>query len=193
MISEQDDVWRLEDFSNAYRNWLQDSMCADSYSILFDLLHDIEFEWSPKIPRDSDRATDGRYLRLRFANESGMEIWQSWLGESWPCSFLEFLVALSYSIDDKIMYDPEKPHQASRWFWEIMGNLGLDKYDDAKMLRDSMLAWYYVVEIAERVMRRRYDYNGNGGLFPLKRPAMDQKKVEIWYQANAYMIEGYIG
>ena len=193
MISPWADVWELEDFSNAYRNWLQDTMHADSYSVLFDILYDTPFEWSDDLPRDSDRASDGRYLRLKFSNESGMNVYKDWLDDTWPCSFLEFLVALSYSIDDKIMYDPEEPDQPSRWFWEIMGNIGLDEYDDAKMMKDGMLAWYYVNEIMDRVMCRRYDYNGNGGMFPLRRPAMDQRKVEVWYQANAYMIEGYIG
>lgn len=191
MVSEWADTWELEDFSNAYRNWLETSMDAQGYSILFDLLHDTKFEWSRKIPRDSDRAEDGRYLRLRFANEAGLDIWDDWLDDTWPCSFLEFLVALAYSIDDKMMYDPEKPDQAAEWFWEMLSNMGIAKYDDQLMLQQGMLAWYIVSETVGKVMGRRYDYNGNGGLFPLRKPAMDQRDVEIWYQANAYMIENY--
>ena len=190
-VSEWADTWELEDFSNAYRNWLETSMNAQGYSILFDLLHDTKFEWSRKIPRDSDRSEDGRYLRLRFANEAGLDIWDEWLDDTWPCSFLEFLVALAYSIDDKMMYDPEKPDQAAEWFWEMMSNMDLAKYDDQRMLQGGMLAWFLVSETVDKVMGRRYDYNGNGGLFPLRKPAMDQRKVEIWYQANAYMIENY--
>lgn len=193
MVSEWADSWKLENFSNAYRNWMLREMHADRYSILFDILHDTEFTWSSKLPRDSDREADGRYLRLRFANSSDLDIWEDWLSPSWPCSFLEFLIALSYSIDDKIMYDPGKPDQASEWFWEMMGNAGLSRFDDKTLMNESSLGWALVYETVERVMGRRYDYNGNGGLFPLKKPKMDQRRVEIWYQANAYMIENYIG
>lgn len=193
MISEWADSWRVEDFSNAYRNWLQETMNADGYSILFDILYDTKFTWSHRIPRDGDRASDGRYLRLRFANEAGLDIWSDWLDDSWPCSFLEFLIALSYSIDDKMMYDPEKPEQAAEWFWEMLSNMGIASYSDERLLQEGMLGWMTVSAIIDKVLGRRYEYNGNGGLFPLRRPAMDQRNVEIWYQANAYMIENYIG
>jgi len=193
MISEWTDCWQIEDFSNAYRNWIIQEMHGERYAILFDIMHDTKFKWSRKVPRDSDRETDGRYLRLRFASGSKSDIWESWLDVSWPCSFLEFLVAMAYTIDDKIMYDPERPDQASRWFWEMLSNAGLDRYDDDRMLREGILGWGYATEIIDKIMCRRYEYNGNGGLFPLKFPEMDQRNVEIWYQANAYFIENYIG
>lgn len=183
------DTWEIEDFDNAYRNWIMATMHMERYGILLDLMADTPFVWSPNLPRDADRAADGRYLRQRFAGESGEKVLRSWLGESWPCSFLEFLVALAYDVVDNISYEPDKPGQVSDFFWEMLSNVELDRYDDEKMLRDSMNAYYYATEIMDRVMNRRYDYNGNGGLFPLRKPKMDQRDVEIWYQANAYMIE----
>lgn len=190
MGTEWIDVWELEDFSNAYRNWMASRMHAEDYGILFDVMHDTEFEWDGRTcPRDANRAADGRYLRRKFADESGMDIWADWL--EWPCSFLEFLVALAYSIDDNIMYDPEQPDQPAEWFWDMMKNLGLDSYDDRKMLDGGMVAHMYVTETLDRVMRRDYEPNGYLGLFPLKRPEMDQRDVEIWYQANAYYSEKY--
>ncbi len=190
MPPDWNDTWEQEDFANAYRNWMQERMQAEGYDILFDVLHDIPFEWDERnIPRDSDRADDGRYLRLRFSEESNMRIFDGEL--AYPCSFLEFLIALAFEIEDNIMYDSSKPNQEVEWFWEIMSNLGLAKFTDERMHRESSLAYATVNEIADMVMKRRYDYNGYPGMFPLRKPQMDQTKVEIWYQANAYFIEKY--
>jgi hypothetical protein len=168
---------------------MQESMRAANYGILFDILYDVEFEWRRDVPRDADRADDGRYLRLRFAEEEGLECKDEWLIE--PCSFLEFLISLAYLIDDRIMYDPEKPDQVVDWFWLMMGNARLDACTDDYMMQGGTLAYSMVMEIVNMIMNRAYDYNGYPGLFPLRKPQMDQRKVEIWYQANAYFIEAY--
>ena len=181
--------WVAVNFENAYRNWIQDRMHAGNYGILFDILYDTEFKWDPNIPRDSDRAANGRYLRLRFADESGIEATDEVMAK--PCSFLEFAVALAYAIDDKIMYDAENPEQAADWLWEMFGNIELDRFTDEYLKAGGMTAYMYVVSITDRVMSRRYEYNGYLGMFPLAKPEMDQRKVEIWYQANAYFIERY--
>lgn len=176
-------------FWNAYRNWLGAKMDGGDHSILFDIMMDTKFVWSEDIPRDEDRAADGRYLRLRFAEEEDLEIPDEILG--YPCSFLEFLVALAYSIEDEIMYDPEEPDRASEWFWTMMRNAGLSQYDDAMMLGGRTLTDQLASSCIDKIMKRRYEPNGDKGLFPLKHPAVDQRDVEIWYQANAYFIEEY--
>lgn len=182
--------WRSEDFSNSYLNWMVRTMGASDYTILFDMLHDTEFTWDDAtMPRDSDRAEDGRYLRERFSDETGERMDPEWL--EWPCSFLELLVALSYTIEDSIMYDPENGETARDWFWIMLSNMEIDEFDDEKMMHDGMLAFMLVSERISCVIERRYDYNGYPGLFPLRKPRMDQRDVEIWYQANAYFIERY--
>ena len=72
-------------------------------------------------------------------------------------------------------------------FWEMIDNLGLIGYDDASYadVRNRIR----VSDILNNLIRRRYHRNGRGGLFPLKRPSCDQRKVEIWYQMNAYLME----
>ena len=190
-VEDFGDDWMTEDFQNAYRNWLHHKMDDGNHSILFDYLHDTEFKWDKSIPRDADRESDGRYLRMRFAEESDFEFADEWL--SGPCSFLEFLVALAYSIEDEIMYDPEYPDRSREWFWMMMDNSGLSKFDDKFMKEGRLLASQMVFETVNMIMERRYERNGALGLFPLKNPQMDQREVEIWYQANAYFIEEYFG
>ena len=89
------------------------------------------------------------------------------------------------------MYDAENPEQAADWLWEMFGNIELDRFTDEYLKAGGMTAYMYVVSITDRVMSRRYEYNGYLGMFPLAKPEMDQRKVEIWYQANAYFIERY--
>lgn len=182
-------IWEADDFRNAYDTWLPCLVNDGSHSILLDLLHGVDFIWDENIPRDADRASDGRYLRLRFSEESGLECPDEALG--WPCSFLEFLVALAYSIEDDLMYDPEEEDRSRKWFWLMMENAGLDEFDDGTMLASGMHAYYLVMETVNRILYREYDRDGSKGLFPLKDPRMDQRLVEIWYQANAYFIEEY--
>lgn len=182
--------WAMEDFEVAYRNWMERRMHASKYGILLDLLNDIPFAWDPDIPRDEDRAANGRYLRARFSEESGIPMEDSWM--EWPCTFLEFLVALAFSIEDNILYDPENPGQEADVFWEMMDNCGLSELDDDTMSHSGYLAYGRATETVSMILGRRYGYNGAPGLFPLRKPAMDQRKVEIWYQANAYSMENWI-
>lgn len=184
-----EEAWAKEDFENAYRNWMYRRMKASGYEILFDILFDTKFVWDPDIPRDEDRAANGRFLRIRFSDESGMELEDDWLEDD--CSFLEFMVALALSIEDKIMYDPEFPDQEADWFWMMMDNCGLAKYDDTRMNREGYSAFKDVSDIVMAIMERDYGFNGYPGLFPLAKPKQDQRTVEIWYQANAYMIENF--
>ena len=39
---------------------------------------------------------------------------------------------------------------------------------------------------------REYERNGKGGMFPLKTPSGNQKKVQLWYQLAEYLIENDI-
>lgn len=190
MNAAERDAWRIETFANSYRAWLMDEMDANGYSILFDTLYGIEFTWPSDIPRDGDRAAAGQDLRLEFEHESGMECDDEWL--EWPCSFLEMLVGLAWSIEDHILYDWSKGDRSSVWFWMIMDNLGLSFLDDEWMELYPTKSLKYILRTCQTVMDRSYGADGDGGLFPLEHPETDQRKVEIWYQANAYILENEI-
>lgn len=176
---------QMETFAGAYRDWLLNEMRAEGYSILFDHLYNTEFKWV--LDMDEHRAEDGRYLRDRFENISGLMCLDEWL--EWPCSFLEMVVALAYSIEDRIMYDPEMGARTSEWFWMMLTNLGLHICSDRWMGQEGRDGLAYVDEIINTVMLRTYNSDGSGGLFPLKNPEIDQRDVEIWSQANSYIIE----
>jgi len=73
------------------------------------------------------------------------------------------------------------------WFWEMMDNLGLTAYDDDSYV--DLDGTTYVEQIIDEFVNREYDYDGTGGIFPLKHAEKDQRNVEIWYQMSAYLYE----
>lgn len=187
-----DDIygWEEVNFANAYKNWLERQMHAQRYRILFDYLYDVEFVWDPSIPMDENRAKDGIFLREEFSVEEGVE--EPISAKYWPCSFLEFLIALCRRIENQVMYDPDSGNDASTWFWELMGNAGLDRYDDDWMLAQRGMGSMIVGEKVYEIMLRRYSPTGEGGLFPLEECDTDQRKVEIWCQINDYFWYKYV-
>lgn len=174
-------------WKEGYREWITRVMHGENHRILFDLLHDTEFVWDEKLPRDEHRAMDGIFLRNVFSMEAGLEEPDS--ARDWPCSFLEFLVALSMKAEDHIAYDPESDTDASTWFWEFLDNINLARCDDAWFMESQSLGTMMVFSALDTVLRRQYGKDGVGGLFPLKDPPMDQRKEEIWFQVNDYFYE----
>lgn len=177
--------WKLEEFSNAYRAWLLAKMDGFGYEILFDVLYDTEFTWT--VQEDYNRSRDGVHLRARFEYESGLPAPDGWADH--PCSFLEFSAALAFTMEESIMYDPDDGNDASTWFWEMMGNCGLDEFDNHALSKLGQRGLAMVRDICDRVMLHLTDRNGRGGFFPLRNPLEDQRGVEFWYQMNEYVME----
>lgn len=151
---------------------------SKTYWTLLKLLYRKEFTWSG-IHMDENRAQDGRDLRNEFLRETDLEIdgdVAEWM--AMDCSFLELLIALSR----KLAFEADG--QPSDWFWDLVGNLGLlectDAYPPEPLIID---------EILNKVIDRKYAPNGAGGLFPLNHTSKDQRRVELWYQAQEYLLE----
>ena len=129
------------------------------------------------VPRDANRAHDGRDLRQEFIDKEGLyDVDEGWL--RLPCSVLELLIGLSRHI----AFEAEgKPRG---WFWTLMENINLFQYNDRRRFSEGTIQ-----DILDRVICRTYDYSGEGGLFPLKEAERDQRDVELWYQMAAYVLE----
>lgn len=149
---------------------------AKTYWTLLRLLFQKEFTWS-NIMMDENRAQDGVDLRYIFRDETGTDLNEAgW--ESYGCSMLELLIALSI----KLAFEGEG--EAKDWFWVLIDNLGLTECTDANPPDPNIIE-----EILEKVIVRGYAPNGAGGLFPLSDSQEDQRGVELWYQAQAYLLE----
>ena len=176
-----------KEVSNEYFHWLRDQLeMTDSdytYFLLAQALYSKKFY--SIMPNDENRAMDGIALRQRFYEEVGYSDNEILDG---PCSILELFLALAERIDG-IMADITNTNKIVKWFWELLGNLGLNKFNDDV---------YYDLDGTNEIERilnvflsRTYKRNGKGGLFPLFKPVKDQRKVEIWYQMNQYLLEKY--
>lgn len=163
-----------------YRKWLRSLVDRPGsyYDILFDTAWQMEYVYS--VPYDENRAEDGLRLRERFEHETSIMLPD--LGE---CRMLEFLVALAIRLNEST-YDWDKPDQTSEWFWKMMFNVGLQRFDDTY----SDDPYEHISWAFECINLRVYNLDGtDGGLFPLERPREDQRQVEIWYQMMAYLTE----
>lgn len=175
---------------NTYHFWLCDLINAKqptrSYNLLTKKLEETPFFWS--VPNDDNRAFEGKNLRERFCDENDIEFVCEYFNDD--CSILELVVALAYRCES-IMADQYGNLPMTKWFWDMMGNVGLSKFTDEVWIAiDGDLN---VDQILKSVNDRTYRRNGQGSLFPLNHAKQDQRKVELWYQMNAYLLENYYG
>jgi len=155
----------------------------DGYSILLEQLHRKAYYFT--IDMDGNRAEDGLYLRTRY-----LEFLNGRPGSvpEGPCSFLEFLIGVSIRLEE-MLYDGEDV-PVSAYFWELASRLRLTEYTDDTYGEESTL--FVVDAIMTDYMDRKYCRDGSGGLFPLRNHngrRKDQRKIEVWYQLNAFLIE----
>lgn len=152
---------------------------------LFGFLHNIEFIYI--LDRDGNRYDDG--IRLRDDYEipeefaDGYNNYDDLINEFMdkPCSVFEMLIALSIRVDDEFIGDPKEEHP-EEFFMIMLRNLRLDKFRNcSRECGDIISVW----------LDRRFDRDGRGSPFPLKRPIGNQRDVEIWDQMMAYINENY--
>ena len=168
---------------NEYFDWMINLVNGNrgpkeiSYIKLLEYLHNTEFTYL--ILRDRNRAEDGVDLRYRFGLIRKHPEYPEYL--SGPSSVLEMMIALAIRCEECIMDDPAYGNRTSQWFWGMIVSLGLGGMTDAIFDRD------YVEECLTRFLNREYERNGKGGLFTVKGTRRDMRKMEIWYQLNAYL------
>lgn len=177
----------MTDWHERYFNWLGQEIglthnpnAKRRHWMLAEQMINTPFTWS--VPNDDNRMADGKDLRVEFLNMHNVR--QDLMG--WECSMLEMLVALCR----RLVFQAEGT--VDEWFWELLENLNLGVYsDDVYENEDGTID--VVDETLHRVINRTYQKNGVGGLFPLQKTKRDQRKVEIWYQMSAYLLEDFDG
>lgn len=168
----------MEPIENLYFNWL----CAKvksakdrNYDDLLRILYSTEFLWV--IRGDENREADGLELREDFMIESEVEYEPDWYDS--PCSVLEMLVALA----KRASYQTGMSKRD--WFQIFLANLQLDEFRRVISNNDRE----EVDSIISALIFRTYNNRGEGGLFPLRSPERDQRKLELWYQCCDYIAE----
>lgn len=142
----------------------------NTYNDLFTKMHNWEFTWT--VARDDNRVHDGADLRDEFLNGRSHFF-------GYGVSILEVLIALSRRLEFIAA------GAAQDWAWQLLENLKLNKASDPLNGKKADKA----DDILYALVWRTYSRDGQGGFFPLVSAKEDQRKVEIWYQMNAYVIE----
>ena len=152
-----------------------------------------EIEYQPSVGNDDDRAAEGLELRARYNDilakkaGEGEFITPDVMDIFGKCRVLEMLIALSMRMYD-FMQDMGLYNSVSRWFWEIMENVGFDILDDTEWgLPDSAQSnssKIFVNAICDEIMLGYGHWvDTKYGWFYLE----DWPKIEIWYQMHAYL------
>ena len=176
-----------EDVKADYFAWLYDIACGNRYAPeisfrdLLSYLHEVDFIW--QIPLDENRAEDGISLRYRFARLQVHEDLVNAVADMLigPCSILEMMVALAIRCEEDIMDDTQYGDRTRQWFWNMIVSLGLGSMTDDRF--DRRVA----EDIIRTFMSRKYEPNGRGGLFTIRRCTDDLRKVEIYTQMLWYL------
>jgi hypothetical protein len=182
-------ITREPNVEELYFDWLyekvdrKDSNREKCKDLVYEL-HNKEFY--SILPNDDNRCIDGMKLRECFAEAD--EIYQDIESLDGPCSVFEMLVALSQRMDFQLS-ESGNGDLTAKWFWVLIKNLGLKLYSPndprsgmKKRLNDLII---------KKLVERTYSPTGEGGMFPLRNPRTDQRKVEIWYQMMAWCAENY--
>jgi len=170
-----------------YLYWLYDQLFPTdvtnpifSYQFLIEHAYRTEFYWS--IRHDDNRIAEGVELRKEFLDSIGAERDTNFMEIS--CSMLEIIVALCRNLSFNT------GHDTRFWFAKLLENLSIGHMTD-KIYKERIHSTEIVDMVWHDIIHRTYKPNGEGGFFPLKHPNQDQRKVEIWYQMSAYLIENY--
>lgn len=168
----------IEELNWDYYQWLLARVHAEKYGALCDEMHSVIFD--ARIPNDDNRASEGRDLRREFLHIRGLREpdWYQWLAPE--ASIFEMLVALA----GRAEFQSGFPDWS--WFEIFLQNLGIAQFNDDVYNTQYAREVYLAVR---KLNRRTYRANGAGGIFPLKAPSSDQRKVELWYQMAEYIAE----
>lgn len=165
---------RIDPLEKLYFQWLCKKIKDYSYHDRENLLWYLyKKDFYGHLPNDDNRVADAINLRDHFEAENDTYI--SDILRRKPASMLEMLISLAERMDYEL-YDPNK-RQVEKWFNILIENLGLsDDYENNDLIIDIFI-------------KRKYKADGTGGLFPLKKPGRDQRKIEIWYQLHQWLAE----
>lgn len=173
-----------------YEEWLIDKIRFGNKTELFrgllDLMFSMDFYYM--IKQDANRAADGTDWRWIFCQETGCSLdeLESCLGPK--CKILEMLIGLAFKIANDVVGESYKGDRTPDWFWRFIKNLNLEGcYGDYLSLEARTSA----MSKLSQWMNRDIDYDGTGGLFPLKNPPGDERETEIIYQMYAYVHENF--
>ena len=156
-----------------------------------------ETEFIPILEMDENRCSECQELRRDFSELyepyfegdlrfSLSDLLDGTYGENG--TMMEILVVLAEKMNFDLA-DSEYEAGIGHWFRELLENCGLIGYTNENMEDDRYVE--AVADILDTVIFRKYGWDGEGSLFPLRWPKQDQRYQELIVQMNGYIEENY--
>lgn len=180
--------------NHSYLEWLESFTIDETipedrrptYHMLMRKLWSIPYEQiDGGVGNDRDRLSEGLELRIRYdyilSRNSGLESSKvvDTAAMFGPCRVLEVLVTLAMHMYD-IMQDTDIYNSVSRWFWEIMSNVGFESLDDDVFeSRDEAL----IEGVVDNILSGNGGKGRPGGWFFIE----NWQEMEVWYQMHEYI------
>lgn len=168
------------DILTAYRFWLN-SLIQNELSPCYKQLLAILWrtEYFAEYKDDEMRGEDGKTLRDVFAGNSNMTNDEYIKLKNMPVKLIEVMIALSQRINDIVSTSDD----VSKYFWEMVASLELQKMDDDNFIASS------AQKKIDILLGHKYHKNGRGSLFFVKEagPEYNAPMTDIWTQMNVYL------
>lgn len=150
----------------------------------------MEYSFFPLLDMDENRCYECRNLRKDFSedyeDEESVDILDELYGEYG--TMMELLVVLAEKMEYDLA-DSQFESGTGKWFRELLQNCGLIGADNNCFGREGFKD--SVMDILDTVNYRKYGWDGEGGLFPLRWSRTDQRYCELIIQMNNYIEENY--
>ncbi len=162
-----------------YLRWVFGIIDGEGYESMLLQLHMVDFY--SDIWLDENIINDVYCFRERMGRDYD--------GPRGKPSVFEVLVVLAVLCEERIMHDDEKGNRTADWFWDIMDNLGLSRYDNTHY---NSRTSEKISDIIDIFLEKDYDANGHGGgAFSCEHPMKDMRLTALWEQLNYWLNENY--
>lgn len=187
-----------------YFEWLIESidpehMIGDFYRPVYEKLYSTDFRWFKKYDDDENRAKDGVNLRSDFKDTSrkirddfraefemidadGGDVMQEHWYYAKPASCMEVLISIARRIEYDYLAIPGEEN-VPKWFWTFVDNMGIGASESR--ISDER----YVDGRIQKWLSRKYEKNGEGGIFVTKSSHFDMPKLILRQQMNIVINE----
>lgn len=187
-----------------YFEWLIESIdpehkIGDFYRPVYEILYSTDFRWFKKYSDDENRAKDGIYLRNDFKDSSrkfrddlrkefsaidydGGDVQKEHWYYAKPASCMEVLISIGRRIEYNYLAIPGEEN-VPKWFWIFVTNLGLGVNN--RMISNQN----YIHHRIQKWLNRRYERNGEGGIFVTNSSRFDMPKLSLREQMNIFVNE----
>lgn len=145
-----------------------------------------------ELEEDKNLVESALYSRRNFVRNRSMNDKRNFYRAMGDCSVLEIMAVIVRKMSYMLLGNALASSRQGALFFELIDNLGLGWINDDAFGSDPDSCSEYIEDVLSQFVGRNYAENGeDGGLFPLENPPDDMRKMGLFQQLDAYLIEKY--